>query len=74
MDKISVELAGELWGPVLLRAMARGEARHDLNLNDAAAWLATVMFMLIGEDEQSETATQDIRRMLRSFLVPAFIA
>jgi AcrR family transcriptional regulator len=68
-------LAGEFWDPFLDAAEARGELRSGLDRHDVHAWLGQVGLVLIGlleREPQSDPAK--FRDLLRSFVVPAFVA
>ena len=67
-----VDLTQAMWGPILLEAAARGELNPDLDLRDIAVWLTHVQLILVGRFDVA-TDDDDIRRMLRTFLAPAFL-
>jgi len=68
-------LAGEFWDPFLDAAAGRGELRSGLDRHDVHVWLGHVGLVLIGlleREPQSDPAK--LRDLLRSFVVPAFVA
>jgi AcrR family transcriptional regulator len=68
-------LAGEFWDPFLDAAERQGELRSGLDRHDVHVWLAEVALVLIGlveREPQSDPAK--FRDLLRSFVVPAFVA
>jgi AcrR family transcriptional regulator len=67
-----VDLTQAMWEPILAEAAARGELNPDLDVREIARWLTHVELILVG---RFDLATDDdvIRRMLRTFLAPAFL-
>lgn len=71
---VAVELTLELWKPILAAAQQKGQLRADLDLNDAAVWLAKVFWMLVAQQSDSAEDRAAQAGLLHTFLVPAFIA
>lgn len=67
-EGVSHRLTFELWEPVLAAAQRGGEMRPELDVAEAATWLARVTMMLVG----ARLTTEALRRELRTFVVPAF--
>ncbi|HEV8627937.1 MAG TPA: TetR/AcrR family transcriptional regulator [Acidimicrobiia bacterium] len=67
-----IDLNLEMWEPILAEAAARGELNPDLDFREIARWLTHVELIMVG---RFDLATDDdvIRRMLRTFLAPAFL-
>lgn len=67
-----IDLNLEMWQPILAEAAARGELNPDLDFREIARWLTHVELIMVG---RFDLATDDdvIRRMLRTFLAPAFL-
>ena len=68
-------LAGEFWDPFLDAAEGCGELRSGLDRHNVHVWLGQVGLVLIGlleREPQSDPAK--LRELLRSFVVPAFVA
>ena len=67
----AVDLAYEMWEPVLAEARQRGELRADLDFRAIATWLTYLILLLVGRgDIEPDVAAQ--REMLRTFVAPAF--
>jgi AcrR family transcriptional regulator len=67
-----IDLNLEMWQPILAEAAARGDLNPDLDFREIARWLTHVELIMVG---RFDLATDDdvIRRMLRTFLAPAFL-
>jgi len=67
----AVDLAYEMWEPVLIDARERGELRADLDFRAIATWLTYLILLLVGRgDIEPDLDAQ--REMLRTFVAPAF--
>lgn len=66
-------LTAEFWDPFLDKAAEDGRLVRNLDRADAHLWLGSVglMLMRLLDDDRSEI--ERYRRMLRSFVVPAFV-
>jgi AcrR family transcriptional regulator len=69
----TVELNQELWIPVLENARTEGLLRDDLDPVDACIWFSQVQFMMVVRAEQLPAEPDELRRLLRIFLVPTLI-
>lgn len=67
-----VDLTQEMWGPILDEAAERGELAPGLDEREIARWITHVELILVGRFDLA-TDDDEIRRMLRTFLVPAFL-
>lgn len=67
-----VDLTQDMWEPILVEAAARGELNAELDFRDIAVWLTHVELILVGRFDVA-TDDDEIRRMLRTFLAPAFL-
>lgn len=67
-----VDLTQDMWEPILVEAAARGELNPELDFRDIAVWLTHVELILVGRFDVA-TDDDEIRRMLRTFLAPAFL-
>jgi AcrR family transcriptional regulator len=67
-----VDLTQDMWEPILAEAAARGELNPGLEPRDIAVWLTHVELIMVGRFDMS-TDDDEIRRMLRTFLAPAFL-
>jgi AcrR family transcriptional regulator len=67
------ELTAEMWGPILQRAIQRGEIRSDLDVLAVGQWLALVQFILVGRRDVTSTDDPGVRTMLKTFVLPAFL-
>lgn len=72
-SKLATQLTGEMWEPILARAVQRGEIRADLDLVAVAEWLALIQFILVGRLDFASADDPGHRKMLRSFVLPAFL-
>ena len=72
-DDAVVDLTYDMWEPVLAEAAASGELNPDLDFRAIAAWLTHVELILVGRFDLVAD-DDEIRRMLRTFLAPAFLA
>ncbi len=70
---LATELTGEMWEPILRRAIERGEIRPDLDMSAVAEWLALIQFILVGRLDFSSADDPGHRTMLRTFVLPAFL-
>jgi len=68
-----VDLTQEMWEPILAEAADRGELNPELDVREIARWLSHVELILVGRFDLA-TDDDEIRRMLRTFLAPAFAA
>jgi len=67
----AVDLAYEMWEPILTAARDRGELRADLDFRAIATWITYLILLLVGRgDIEPDVAAQ--REMLRTFVAPAF--
>jgi len=67
----AVDLAYEMWEPILTAARERGELRADLDFRAIATWITYLILLLVGRgDIEPDVAAQ--REMLRTFVAPAF--
>jgi len=67
----AVDLAYEMWEPILTEAQERGELRADLDFREIATWITYLILLLVGRgDIEPDVAAQ--REMLRTFVAPAF--
>jgi AcrR family transcriptional regulator len=67
----AVDLAYEMWEPILVEAQQRGELRSDLDFRAIATWITYLTLLLIGRgDIEPDVDAQ--REMLRTFVTPAF--
>lgn len=68
----AVDLAYEMWEPILIDARERGELRADLDFRAVATWLTYLILLLVGRaDIEGNVDAQ--REMLRTFVLPAFV-
>ena len=67
-----VDLTQEMWEPILDEAAERGELAPGLDEREIARWITHVELILVGRFDLA-TDDDEIRRMLRTFLVPAFL-
>ena len=68
----AVDLAYELWEPILIEARERGELNSDLDFRAIATWITYLTLLLIGRgDIEPDVGSQ--RELLRTFVVPAFV-
>jgi AcrR family transcriptional regulator len=71
----SATLTGEFWDPFLDAAEGRGELRPGLDRHDVHVWLGHVGLLLMNLlTREPESAPAKLRNLLRSFVVPAFVA
>lgn len=67
-----VDLTQEMWQPILDEAAEQGELAPGLDDREIARWLTHVELILVGRFDLADD-DDDIRRMLRTFLAPAFL-
>jgi AcrR family transcriptional regulator len=67
----AVDLAYEMWEPILLDARERGELRADLDLRAIATWFTYLILLLVGRGDLEPDVNAQ-RKMLRTFVIPAF--
>ena len=67
----AVDLAYEMWEPILTEARERGELNPDLDFRAIATWITYLTLLLIGRgDIEPDVGSQ--RELLRTFVTPAF--
>ena len=67
----AVDIAYDMWEPILVEARERGELRADLDFRAVATWITYLNLLLIGRgDIEPDIIAQ--REMLRTFVLPAF--
>ena len=67
----AVDLAYEMWEPILIEARERGDLRDDLDFRAIATWITYLTLLLIGRgDIEPDIDAQ--RELLRTFVTPAF--
>jgi AcrR family transcriptional regulator len=67
----AVDLAYEMWEPILAEARERGDLRPDLDFRAIATWITYLTLLLIGRgDIEPDVNAQ--RELLRTFVTPAF--
>jgi AcrR family transcriptional regulator len=67
----AVDIAYDMWEPILAEARERGELRADLDFRAIATWITYLTLLLIGRgDIDPDIGAQ--REMLRTFVLPAF--
>jgi AcrR family transcriptional regulator len=69
---LATKLTKEMWEPYIERATESGQLRRDLDVDDACEWLALVQLMLVGRLDFSNPADPSHRKLLTSYLLPAF--
>jgi AcrR family transcriptional regulator len=69
---LATKLTKEMWEPYIERAKDSGQLRRDLDVDDACEWLALVQLMLVGRLDFSNPADPSHRKLLTSYLLPAF--
>ena len=68
----AVDLAYEMWEPILVEARERGELRTDVDFRAIATWLTYLILLLVGRgDIEPDIGAQ--RDLLRTFVVPGFL-
>lgn len=70
---LATNLTAEMWEPILRQAVDRGEIRADLDMAAVAQWLALVQFILVGRLDFDRADDPSHRKMLRQFVLPAFL-
>jgi len=71
---LAADLTLEMWGPILDRARERGELRPGIDNEKACEWLGLVQLILVGRFDFEDPSDPSHRRMLESFVLPAFLA
>ena len=67
----AVDVAYDMWEPILAEAREQGELRPDLDFRAIATWITYLTLLLIGRgDIEPDISAQ--REMLRTFVLPAF--
>lgn len=67
----AVDIAYDMWEPILAEARERGELRADLDFRAIATWITYLNLLLIGRgDIEPDISAQ--RELLRTFVLPAF--
>ena len=69
---LASKLTKEMWEPYIEDAKGSGQLRPDLDVDDACEWLALVQLMLVGRLDFSNPADPSHRKLLTSYLLPAF--
>jgi AcrR family transcriptional regulator len=72
-SSLATRLTAEMWEPIFRSAIERGELREDLDLTEVAEWLALIQFILVGRLDFSRPDDPGHRKLLRTFLLPAFL-
>jgi AcrR family transcriptional regulator len=72
-EGVSHQLTYELWEPVLAAAQRTGEMRADLDLHETATWLARITLMMVSQEQSTRLTGEELRRQLRTFVLPAFL-
>ena len=67
-----IDLTQEMWQPILDEAAEKGELAPGLDDREIARWITHVELILVGRFDLAAN-DDDVRRMLRTFLVPAFV-
>ncbi|MET7400879.1 TetR/AcrR family transcriptional regulator [Dactylosporangium sp. NPDC005572] len=57
-------------GPFIRGAQVRGELRRDVDVKDAVEWVTHVVFSLLGPNPVISQHDDDVRILLRTFVVP----
>lgn len=70
---LAVNLTAEMWEPVLRQAMDKGEMRADHDMARIAQWLTLLQFILVGRLAFVGPAELSHRKLLREFVLPAFL-
>lgn len=70
---LATNLTAEMWEPIFRQAMARGEINPDLDIKAVAEWLGLVQFILVGRLDFASADDPGHRKMLREFVLPAFV-
>jgi AcrR family transcriptional regulator len=69
-----VELAVGLWEPLIAEAQERGEVAPDLDVRQACQWLIIVGIAMASHLDPQLDNIEEVRSMMRRFVVPAFMA
>jgi AcrR family transcriptional regulator len=67
-----VDNATRFWEPLIVEAQERGEVAADLDRRAACRWLMLVGVALAGRFYRESGSIEEIRSMIRRFVVPAF--
>ncbi len=67
----AVDLAYEMWEPILVEAREHGELRPDLDFRSIATWITYLNLLFIGRGD-IEPDVDGQRELLRTFVMPAF--
>jgi AcrR family transcriptional regulator len=69
-----MDLSAGFWEPLIADAQERGEVAPDLDRREACRWLMVVGVALAGRFHRDSYSVEDVRSMIRRFVVPAFVA
>jgi hypothetical protein len=69
-----VEMAAELYRPLIAEAQERGEVARDLDPSAACRWLIIVGVTMASRLDPQLDNVEEVRSMLRRFVLPAFMA
>jgi AcrR family transcriptional regulator len=69
-----MDLTAGFWEPLIADAQERGEVARDLDRREACRWLMVVGVALAGRFHRDSYSVEDVRSMIRRFVVPAFVA
>lgn len=72
-DQLRTPFLAQVWKPVLDQAREKGELREDLHDDEAFTWLTLVTMAMVRWPDPNSTNSPPDERILRSFLLPAFI-
>jgi AcrR family transcriptional regulator len=68
----AVDLAYEMWEPILIEARERGELRDDIDFRAIATWFTYLILLLVGRGDLEPDVNAQ-RELLRTFVMPAFV-
>jgi len=69
---LATKLTKQMWELYIEHAKQSGQLRRDLDIDEACEWLALVQLMLVGRLDFSNPADPSHRKLLTSYLLPAF--
>lgn len=71
-SEAAVDVAAQVWEPLIEEAQRRGEVPADLDSREARRWILLVNMILLSRIDYADADTETLRNLIRRFVLPAF--
>ncbi len=72
-SEAAVDVAAQVWEPLIEEAQRRGEVAADLDRREARRWILLVNMILLSRTDFHDADTDTLRGLVKRFVLPAFV-